>query len=180
MTFVPLQVFEKCLRSNGVQDRTEYYELWNRGIIPRKLMPKKPSTTYNERPITRKKKVARGVWKNGVFRYFTKAEREKRKKEYRKSEKYKEITKKISQKYRKSEKGKMTIKEGKKKYHKSKHGKKVSDDYRKTHKQIYNNSSKEYYWKNRDEILAKNRTEEHKKYQHANYLKRKKAGYFAS
>ena len=79
MTFVPLQVFEKCLRSNGVQDRTEYYELWNRGIIPRKLMPKKPSVTYGERDIKNQRKVVKGVWKNGVFRYFTKAERENRK-----------------------------------------------------------------------------------------------------
>ena len=180
MTFVPLQVFEKCLRSNGVQDRTEYYELWNRGIIPRKLMPKKPSTTYNERPITRKKKVARGVWKNGVFRYFTKAEREKRKKEYRKSKKYKIADRKRSKKYRASEKGKTAIKEGKKKYHKSKHGKKVVNDYRKTHKKLYKKAGKKYYKKHRDEILAKNRTEESRKYQHANYLKRKKAGYFAS
>jgi len=180
MTFVPLQVFEKCLRSNGVQDRTEYYELWNRGIVPRKLMPKKPSVTYGERDIKNQRKVVKGVWKNGVFRYFTKAEREKRKKEYRKSEEYKIADKERAKKYRASEKGKTAIKEGKKKYHKSKHGKKVVNDYRKTHKKLYRKAGNKYYKKHRDEILAKNRTEEQKRYQHANYLKRKKAGYFAS
>ena len=46
MTYVSLQVFTECMRSTGIQDKDEYQELYDHGILPTKLMPRSPSTHY--------------------------------------------------------------------------------------------------------------------------------------
>ena len=112
MTYVPLQVFAKCLQIGKVQDRSEYRELWDRGIVPRKLMPRNPSKAYAVAPDAKKRDFIdfRGEWKNGVFKRFTKAEQQSKRKEYKKSERYKAIVTKAQNKYKKTKKSKTTRK----------------------------------------------------------------------
>jgi len=112
MTYVPLQVFAKCLQIGKVQDRSEYRELWDKGIVPRKLMPRDPSRAYAVAPDAIKRDVMnfRGEWKNGVFRRFTKAEQQAKRKAYQKSKRYKAIVTKAQNKYKKTKKSKTTRK----------------------------------------------------------------------
>ena len=46
MTYVPVEVFIECVQTSGIKDRYEYYELYDRGMVPTDLMPKKPAYTY--------------------------------------------------------------------------------------------------------------------------------------
>ena len=112
MTYVTLEIFAKCLQIGKVQDRSEYRELWDRGIVPRKLMPRDPSRAYAVAPDAMKRDVInfRGEWKNGVFKRFTKAEQQSKRKEYKKSERYKAIVAKAQKKYASSAKSKTTRK----------------------------------------------------------------------
>ena len=47
MTYIPVEVFIECMRTSGIKDRYEYYELHRRGIVPTDLMPKNPAIEYN-------------------------------------------------------------------------------------------------------------------------------------
>lgn len=112
MTYVTLEIFAKCLQIGKVQDRSEYRELWDKGIVPRKIMPRDPSRAYAVAPDAIKRDVMnfRGEWKNGVFRQFTKAEQQSKRKAYQKSKRFKAIVTKAQKRYASTVKSKTTRK----------------------------------------------------------------------
>ena len=46
MTYVTLDIFEKFLRVNGIENEKQYAEAYRRKLIPTNLLPKKPSVYY--------------------------------------------------------------------------------------------------------------------------------------
>ena len=46
--YVSLDVFEKFLRKNGIENERQYAEAYRRKLIPTKLLPKTPAAYYQK------------------------------------------------------------------------------------------------------------------------------------
>ena len=77
MTYVSLEQFVKCMKIGNVHIASEYHELWDRGIVPTKLMPRDPGSHKSPYQSKAGRNRRLGTWKNGVFTKFTVEEQAK-------------------------------------------------------------------------------------------------------
>jgi len=57
MTYIPIDVFAECMRNGGVKSKYEYYELWDRGMVPTKLMPRAAAIVYGDATYHKSPKI---------------------------------------------------------------------------------------------------------------------------
>ena len=54
--YVSLDVFEKFLRKNGIENERQYAEAYRRNLIPTDVLPRVPHLVY-KRPVTKQTKL---------------------------------------------------------------------------------------------------------------------------
>ena len=77
MTYVSLEQFVKCMKIGNVHTASEYHELWDRGMVPTKIMPRDPGSHKSPYQSKAGRNRRLGTWKNGVFTKFTVEEQAK-------------------------------------------------------------------------------------------------------
>ena len=49
MTMIPYEIFSTLMQESGVHNQWEYQELYDRKIVPTKLVPRNPALVYAKR-----------------------------------------------------------------------------------------------------------------------------------
>ena len=78
MTTVPLEVFEIFVRAVGIEDGFEYMELYRRGVLPTKLIPRNPSKYYHHNTGKKRKILSMKINKLFEKKYGIKYNKKKK------------------------------------------------------------------------------------------------------